>query len=109
MKFLKSFFSHILYNLQSKECYKVEKKLQDLLDGYKTIIVLNNSLTFYLSIDEKKFLLYLQTVKRLQDTYMINHYQVVILQPDQDSDHGICIFFQFNSHTIFPRSLISNV
>lgn len=42
-----------------KKHYKLEKKLQNLINSYKTIVILYNSLIFYLFINKKEISLYL--------------------------------------------------
>lgn len=65
---------------KSEERYELEKKLQELINGYKTTAALDDSLTFQSPVDIKEILLYLQTVERLQDVYVVNCHQAAILQ-----------------------------
>lgn len=91
-----------------KKHYKLKKKLQNLIDCYKTTTALYNSLIFYSPTDKKEILLYFQTIKYLQDAHVVNHYQAAILQLDQDPNYRICLFSQFNGYTVLPKSLTSN-
>lgn len=91
-----------------KKHYELEKKLQEFVESYKTNAVLYNFPIFYSAVDQKKLLLYLQIIKHLQDAQMINSHEVLILQLDQDLEHEICLFCQFNSLPTSSKSSISN-
>lgn len=59
---------------KSKKHYNLDKKLQDFINYYKITVALHNFPTFHSPTDEKKVLLYFQTIKRLQDAYIINYH-----------------------------------
>lgn len=84
----------------SQERFELERQLQVLVDGYKIIATLHNSINFHLPADRKEVLLYLQIVQRLKKGHVVGCRQVEAFSWDQDTGNRISQASQPNKCTL---------